>query len=349
MFRTFNPSFTDIERRESRESLKTRLDEFYIGYLDGLVFADVDMVKALNGMKLPLFRGLPDFADLSSFYDYIADPETGKYDDRIINQVKDKGEGVISTRPTSLQPIEKETPISVPSSNLSSSSSIFSSRKTTETNQKFSGFLIGPEDTGAEGGAKSFFLGRSREEYKVLVYQYLEDTTLAFFMPTFSDAASAGSIDSTDDSVDSTVNSTVDNDGTRFHSELRKHLEDRLQSLVGLLSDGYVKMRKAIDNLDQPYRYVYFNSINLAFKTSIGGSRAATVPDDLIIALTQMREEMDKYDLEELVFKTSGDLWIAGRKTEGREFHVILPKTDGNLVEVEEEMRKMASQSVFTE
>jgi len=44
----------------------------------------------------------------------------------------------------------------------------------------------------------------------------------------------------------------------------------------------------------------------------------------------------------EIVLKTEGDCWVVGRQSDQREFFVILNQKNANLIEINEEIRRLS-------
>ncbi|KAI9349476.1 hypothetical protein DFJ73DRAFT_833698 [Zopfochytrium polystomum] len=153
-FKLFNRGFQKTVDESTREELKEKLDSFYTNYLDRLNLINMDILEMTAGVHyLPMDRSL--FLEVAStmnelersfpivaasillwrhyiiwsglgsvhtfrvLYDYVTDAETGKMDDSIVNQVKPKGEAIVSTRQKNLQSIPttstKETLAAYPS------------------------------------------------------------------------------------------------------------------------------------------------------------------------------------------------------------------------------------------
>jgi len=47
--------------------------------------------------------------------------------------------------------------------------------------------------------------------------------------------------------------------------------------------------------------------------------------------------------LNEICIKTATDYWIVGRRSEQREFYVIISKKDATLIDIHEEVKKLSS------
>ncbi|KAI8847624.1 hypothetical protein BC829DRAFT_395888 [Chytridium lagenaria] len=380
MFRLFSKSLTEIEATHSKDIVRQRLDDVFVRYLDRLNFENLDILEDLGGItyltlqqpsflkilsfvndieqRFPIvsgvcilwrhyvvYSGLPSVHDLRLFFDYITNPETGKVDDFIVNQVKQKGEAVISTRRMNLLPPtvpEKDpslsTNVGAQASSSAGSMAPFFYKKAPAPPSLFSGFIIGPEEPDSPGllstqeereawGAKTLYVGRDRREYKVVSYQFEEETTITLFC------------DATNPQTDLSPLYKPD-----FYISLRSMLNSRLPVLTQLIGEAWLKSKKALETQENPYRYLFFSGISLAVRTSIGAVKGTVLSGEVVQAVTQIHSEMDRMDLNEVVLKTSGDLWIVGQRLSKKFLYVVLPKGDALLTEIGEEMKRIGQQ-----
>ncbi|KAJ3299182.1 vacuolar fusion protein ccz1 [Borealophlyctis nickersoniae] len=323
VFKLFYKGFTHVAQTRSPQFLNQILDEFYTSYLSNLDLTSLDLVEAINGIHF-LSLDKSTYLSVTSFirdlesrfslglYDYLTDPETGKLEDGVVNQVKGKGEAVISSRPTDLRSQRSV-------SGGFSASSLFAPLR--KEPAKFSGFLVGPSGTGT-GNPKKLYVGRDATEHEVLVYQFQDDCSLIMFMPNGQSATSHDAQRPRDKG---------------FYAQLRSFLDDRLTPLSKELAEGYTRSKKAGEFTDTHYRYVYYNAMNLAFKTSIGQHKSTAITEDIARCLGALHEEFESSNcgLEEVCVKTGADVWIVGRRSENREFYIVLPKADASLTDVE--------------
>lgn len=75
--------------------------------------------------------------------------------------------------------------------------------------------------------------------------------------------------------------------------------------------------------------------MNLAIKATLGDPRSSTIKDALKI-LGEMHEdfEQSRDTMTEMCVKSHNDVWIVGRRSDQREFYVIISKKDASLVEI---------------
>ncbi|KAJ3414879.1 Aromatic/aminoadipate aminotransferase 1 [Chytridiales sp. JEL 0842] len=370
MFKLFYKGFHHIMQMESRERLVQVMEEFYTSYLDRLDLTNLDLIHTLGGISY-LTVDTPSHSALLSFiseleskfpavkstcvlwhhflvwnsastseeirvlYDYITDPETGKVEDSIINQVKAKGEAVISTRPLNTSSIAITKDSSTASSPSTAPTSISFAdflNPYRKVPSKFSGFIVGPEfadegrtSSGSRGGgvgeaavvddrygAKKLYIGPKAIEHRVIVYQFQEDTTIVLLLPC----------DAVDDPLVARETESALQDPS-LYVQLRMFLESRLGSVAHMLNDNWERYRKVMNELTTlQYRYFYHNSMTLAFRTSLGVSKSTMVHEDLIQAINDLHEDFHKPSLKvtEVCMKTLNDLWILAKMAGGREF-----------------------------
>ncbi|KAJ3087329.1 vacuolar fusion protein ccz1 [Quaeritorhiza haematococci] len=247
MFKLFHKGFSYIVDKHSLEVLRQKLDEFFTSFLDQLDLTNLDLMDMINGglhfmsldrkaflsvvsfvreleRRFPavsatlflwhhylIWSGLNTLSEARTLYDYLTHPETGKFSDNFVNQVKSKGEAVISTRPLNLRattPAAALISASVAPPATSSSSSIFSRSSANKEVPKFSGYLVGPVSlgtaTGTTGGVegtelttvpltasvvgepKRVYIGPEAKEHYCIVYQFREQCTITLVIPSSS-------------------------------------------------------------------------------------------------------------------------------------------------------------------
>ncbi|TPX39679.1 hypothetical protein SeMB42_g06280 [Synchytrium endobioticum] len=357
-FKLLNKSFAHVNTSQSPGALRQRLDEFYSAYLAKLplYLSHPDLISSLDTLHfLPLYRapylqtlslvqdlearfaniaatlvlwkhhlvssGLNDLVHLKSFYDYITDPETGKIADGVVSMVKPKGEPVISSRPTTLRSNASALAAQSPSALLFSALSPRSS--------KFTGFIvpalgetIAGTTTSMSIHPKKLYIGPDAEEMFLVVYQYRDDLTIVLF-------------------ISSEHQTAVQDRG--FYTALRTFFDSKLPTLASVISDGCSRTTKSSEYTDQHYRYLYYNAANLAFKTSIGSYKTAAITPEIVQCMNELHEDFESpvLNLTETCVRSVSEFWIIGRKSQGREFYLVLSKPEMTLLDVDEEMQKL--------
>lgn len=125
-----------------------------------------------------------------------------------------------------------------------------------------------------------------------------------------------------------------------FFEFLRAQLEGSV--LLEVLGEHYERKT----TFDAQYKYIYFNQMNLALKTSLQG-KGDDVDPQTMETLKKMHDEFEraKDSACEVLVRSFNDRWIVGRRSEKREFFVIFDATKGtSLTEINEEVKKLSSQ-----
>ncbi|KAJ6659785.1 hypothetical protein lerEdw1_018501 [Lerista edwardsae] len=97
------------------------------------------------------------------------------------------------------------------------------------------------------------------------------------------------------------------------------------------------------------FKFIYFNHMNLAEKSTIHVRRTphislTSVHPDLMKILGDINSDFTRVDDdEEIIVKAMSDYWIVGKKSDQRELYVILNQKNANLIEVNEEVKKLCA------
>lgn len=134
-----------------------------------------------------------------------------------------------------------------------------------------------------------------------------------------------------------------------FYKKLNDFIERPLQDLDHIISEQQSK--RSTSQSDVQYKYLYFNHMNLAQKSSfmtlpkkIGVPTVSTVSPEYIQYLTDMHTDFTVSPEEsEIILKTEGDCWVVGRQSDQRQFFVILNQKNANLIEINDEIRRLSS------
>ena len=113
-------------------------------------------------------------------------------------------------------------------------------------------------------------------------------------------------------------------------------------NLAQAVADSY-RRKEAFD--DQ-FKYIYFNRMNLALKTSLR-HKGADVSPAVMKVLCAMHEQFAHPTdaIGEVIVKTVGDVWLVGRCSEEREFYLIFDKNkdrDVGLVDIYEHVTALS-------
>jgi len=150
------------------------------------------------------------------------------------------------------------------------------------------------------------FIGAKDERFNIVILK-AQDTTCIFLveMSTTNDAS--------------------------FGRNLGTFITHQIDFLGPILEDHYSKKH----NFEDQYRYVYFNHMNFALKTSIK-EKGTVIPRDTMKMLNDIHTDFEKApeNLSEVLIRTQNDRWIVGRKSDQREFFVIFDHKNSLLIEI---------------
>uniref|UniRef100_K1PLK1 Uncharacterized protein n=1 Tax=Magallana gigas TaxID=29159 RepID=K1PLK1_MAGGI len=119
--------------------------------------------------------------------------------------------------------------------------------------------------------------------------------------------------------------------------KLDSFLGPRLSQLASDIGEQFSK--KAASGADTAYRFIYFNHMNLAQKTTVHSDMRKTgsnnIPPETLKLLTDISSDMSKSPEDgEIIVKTSTDNWVVGKKSDHREFFVVINQKNANLIEI---------------
>lgn len=178
------------------------------------------------------------------------------------------------------------------------------------------GFQTGYDTTSFPNVAPKVFL--NDHTYYLLVYQMLDITYLfCVDQSSFSDA--------------------------RFYQKANDFMENQINFLARNLSFHYTSKQSA----SEEYRYLYFNHMNLAMKTSLS-EKISVLPLPTINLLNQMHQDFERSpeSISEVVVNTLNDDWIVGRKSDQRELYVLFESqnfSNNNIIHIEDKVKKLNS------
>nr|XP_028700944.1 vacuolar fusion protein CCZ1 homolog B-like [Macaca mulatta] len=97
------------------------------------------------------------------------------------------------------------------------------------------------------------------------------------------------------------------------------------------------------------FKFIYFNHMNLAEKSTVHMRKTPSVSltsvhPDLMKILGDINSDFTRVDEdEEIIVKAMSDYWVVGKKSDRRELYVILNQKNANLIEVNEEVKKLCA------
>uniref|UniRef100_A0A3P9ABS0 CCZ1/INTU/HSP4 first Longin domain-containing protein n=1 Tax=Esox lucius TaxID=8010 RepID=A0A3P9ABS0_ESOLU len=140
--------------------------------------------------------------------------------------------------------------------------------------------------------------------------------------------------------------------------ELTREFCEQLDSLVGpqltLLASDICEQYNVNRRISGPekepqFKFIYFNHMNLAEKSTIHMRKTASVSltsvhPDLMKILGDINCDFARVDEdEEIIVKAMTDYWVVGKKSDQRELYVILNQKNANLIEVNEEVKRLCA------
>jgi hypothetical protein len=119
-----------------------------------------------------------------------------------------------------------------------------------------------------------------------------------------------------------------------FVPQLSKLIISHISLISRIISEHAKK-----NTFDEGFRYLYFNHMNLALKSSI--ERDSLSPDTIRI-LNKMHNDFENSpQLSEILISNEG--WIVGRKSDQREFYILFDEKNANLLEINDEVKKLSA------
>ncbi|KAK3738728.1 hypothetical protein QZH41_018103 [Actinostola sp. cb2023] len=128
-----------------------------------------------------------------------------------------------------------------------------------------------------------------------------------------------------------------------FYKKLDSFIGPQLTNLANIICEQTAK--KSL-NSEQQYRYIYFNHMNLAQKSSIHNrkSSGSGIAPEIMRLMADISADFKSFQEDgETYVKTMTDCWVVGRKSDQREFFVILNQKSANLIEINEEVKRLST------
>jgi hypothetical protein len=126
----------------------------------------------------------------------------------------------------------------------------------------------------------------------------------------------------------------------QFHRQLLDTISPHIDQLAPQLAE---QTRRKLPPTDD-YRFVYFNQMNLALKTSLP-KRGLSIPRDVQRLLLELHSDFERSSdtSGEAMVKLSADGWVVARKSDRRELYVYVEARNANLIDVSEDIKKLSS------
>ncbi|XP_025082631.1 vacuolar fusion protein CCZ1 homolog [Pomacea canaliculata] len=99
---------------------------------------------------------------------------------------------------------------------------------------------------------------------------------------------------------------------------------------------------------DPVYKYIYFNHMNLAQQTTmhtdLQKQAGITIPQEIMRLLNDINADLAQSNTDgETIVKTTSDFWVVGKKSDTREFYVVINQKNANLIEINEEVKRLCT------
>ncbi|KAL3878000.1 hypothetical protein ACJMK2_035641 [Sinanodonta woodiana] len=140
------------------------------------------------------------------------------------------------------------------------------------------------------------------------------------------------------------------NSNITLNFELCKKLDaflgPKLSALASEVGEQYSKRPQ--NSVEQQFKYIYFNHMNLAQKTTVHAdlkkSAGVGLPPDILRVLSDVSTDLTKNNRDgETIVRTLSDCWVVGKKSDQREVLIVLNQKNSNLIEITEEVKRLCS------
>lgn len=129
--------------------------------------------------------------------------------------------------------------------------------------------------------------------------------------------------------------------------KLDSFLGQQLSSLASEIGEQY-SSKKQQPSSEPMFKYIYFNHMNLAQKTTVHVDHKKTsgvyIGQDILKLLCDISSDLQRNNQDgETFVKTMADCWVVGKKSDQREMVVVINQKNLNLIEVNDEVKKLCS------
>lgn len=329
MFQFFNGTFYDVLTCNDNDVkvLQKRLDHFYSRYLQTLRLQHSDILDIFCGIHfMPLDKNT--YLRVQSFINQLeATFSTVKYtvflyNDQLVWSGLDQDDMRIMYKylTTSLFPTYLEQELQ--------GGSVTSPARMTATHAgvHYGKFITGPPDIKDEskmGKIPIVYVNteKENEQCHLLVYRALNASVCLL--------------------VNVSVPMTFE-----LCRKLDTFLGPQLTQIASDIGEQYSK-RLPSSSSDPLYRYIYFNHMNLAQKTTVhvdNKKSNVNIPVETLRLLSDISSDMSKNCEDgETIVKTVSDSWIVGKKSDEREFYVVINQKNSNLIEINDEVKRLCA------
>ncbi|KAM7430052.1 vacuolar fusion protein ccz1 [Porites harrisoni] len=319
MFKLFNGTFAYIIKSHNLEALCKRLEHFYTSYLQTLNFSQFDLLDVFSGINfLPVDK--TTFLRIQSFINVIEHSFSQirytafLYSEKLVWSGLEQEDMrtlykylVSSLFPTTNDLESIENPRS-------------QGYVVVQPKSHHGRFITGPTELGdvptPRTPPKIFVNTDSEQEELILVVYKALEATICLMV--------SGPYPSMD-----------------LFRKIDNFIGPQLTTLASVVGEQSAKKQQSSD---QQYRYLYFNHMNLAQKTSVHSRRSSLpiVAPEIMRLMGDISADFASFQEDgETFVKTMSDCWIVGRKSDQRELFVILNQKNANLIEIDEEVKRL--------
>lgn len=332
MFRLFKNSFTAILDSKDGDVgyLKQKLENFFSRYLLTLKLNHCDILDVFQGIQfLPLdkqtFLRVQCFVNLIEAMFPQVKYTAFLYNDQLVWSGLEPCDMQVVFRylVTSLLPAHLETELqggSIPRNPTAQFSTTHYGR-----------FVTGPQNvqdgTGSTGKVPKVYINHesSTEMFHLVVYRALSATVCLFI------------------------------DGSLIlNMDLFKHLDiflgPQLTTLVSEVAEHCSKQaaNSGASSPDSSPKYVYFNQLNLAQKTTVHLDNRRTgnitVTPEVLRLLADINADKERMSTTgETILKTMSDYWVVGKISNLREFYAVIQQKSANLIDINDEVKRLCT------
>ncbi|XP_027056704.1 vacuolar fusion protein CCZ1 homolog isoform X1 [Pocillopora damicornis] len=319
MFKLFNGTFSYILKTYNIEALCKRLEHFYTSYLQTLNFSQFNLLDVFSGINfLPLDKNT--FLRIQSFINVIEHTfsqvryTSFLYSEKLVWSGLEQEDMrilykylVTSLFPSTIDLESMENPRS-------------QGYVIVQPKPHHGRFITGPtelDDVPIPRTPPKIFVNTDseQEELILVVYKALEATICLMISGSYP---------------------TLD-----FFRKIDNFIGPQLTTLANIIGEQSAKKQQSSD---QQYRYLYFNHMNLAQKSSVHSKKSSLpcVAPEIMRLMGDISADFASFQEDgETFVKTMSDCWIVGRKSDQRELFVILNQKSANLIEIDEEVKRL--------
>ncbi|KAL5473104.1 hypothetical protein EMCRGX_G027549 [Ephydatia muelleri] len=326
MFKLFNGTFLNIEAMYGVENLKKKLEKFYSKYINAVEVSKLDIFSVLQGIQfLPLDKIM--YLKVHSFVNLIETTfrnilhSVFLYGDQLVWSGLEQDDTKIFYQyllgwlfPSQL-----------------GSDYLASLLPSTALQQSLQQSVTLPLRTGSAAMKTGSFLGlgEGKDAKMSIVYITVDGKTSIFRLLVYTIGGA-------------TLCMFIENE-KGSPGELCRRLETFISPRLLQLSQHLVEFsnKPRLPSLEQPYRYVYFNEMNLAVKSPLMYRQMTTLPPDMMRLLVEINLDYDWVEEGETVIRTMVDYWLVARKSGHRRFMVLLNQRSSNFSEINEEIKRL--------